>query len=82
MSLKDPSATAPRVVGAYRENPYGTLVHFHTPDSFDVEFVLASGRTQALLMLADKDVRPVREDDLMGVRRATPAAGVVDGTRP
>lgn len=65
-----------------RVGDLGTLVHLHTPDSFDVEFVLASGRTQALLKLGGKDVRPVREDDLMGVRQANPAAGVVDGTRP
>lgn len=65
-----------------RVGDLGTLVHLHTPDSFDVEFVLASGRTQALLKLAGKDVRPVRDDDLLAVRQATPAAAAIDGTRP
>ena len=46
----------------------GTLVHIHAPESFEVEFVSATGRTQALLTLTDSDVRPVREDDLLAVR--------------
>lgn len=58
-----------------RVGDLGTLVHMNAPASFEVEFVLASGRTQALLTLEDKDVRPVRDDDLLGVRSATPAGG-------
>lgn len=43
------------------------------PDGLEVEFVTASGRTQALRTLKPTDVRPVRDDDLLAVRQA-PAA--------
>ncbi len=55
-----------------RVGDLGTLVQIYAPDSFDVEFVTASGRTQALLTLSDRDVRPVRDDDLLAVRSTSP----------
>lgn len=45
------------------------------PDTLEVEFVTASGRTQALLTVKTTDVRPVRDNDLLAVRPARPARG-------
>ena len=41
------------------------------PDAVEVEFVTASGRTQALVTLPPSKVREVRDDDLVAVRPAT-----------
>jgi hypothetical protein len=46
----------------------GAVVHIHEPDAVEVEFVTASGRTEALLTLPTVDVRPVVENDLVSVR--------------
>jgi hypothetical protein len=46
----------------------GAVVHLHEPDGLDIEFVTASGRTQALVTLSANDVRPVRDGDLVAVR--------------
>jgi hypothetical protein len=46
----------------------GAVVQVYAPDALEVEFVTASGRTQALLTLRTDDVRPVRDDDLLAVR--------------
>lgn len=40
------------------------------PEGLEVEFVTASGRTQALRTLGPGDVRAVRDDDLLAVRPA------------
>jgi hypothetical protein len=53
----------------------GAIVHVHSPDAFEVEFVTAAGGTQALLTLQAADLRAVREDDLLAVRQAKPARG-------
>ncbi len=55
----------------------GAIVGVYAPDGLEVEFVTASGRTQALLTLRTGDVRPVRDDDLLSVRPAAPARGAV-----
>jgi hypothetical protein len=44
-------------------------------EAVEVEFVTASGRTQALLTLPVADVRAVRDDDLLAVRTTPPAHG-------
>ena len=46
----------------------GTVVEIHTPTAFLVEFVAASGSTQALVTLGPADVRAVADDDLVAVR--------------
>ncbi len=46
----------------------GAVVEVYEPDGLEVEFVTASGKTQALLTLNVSDVRPVRESDLVTVR--------------
>jgi hypothetical protein len=46
----------------------GAVVHVYAPDGLDVEFVAASGRTEAVVTLKEEDVRPVRETDIIAVR--------------
>ena len=60
---------------ALRAGDLGAVVQVYGPDALEVEFVTASGRTQALLTLQTRDVRAVREDDLLAVRPAGPARG-------
>jgi hypothetical protein len=54
-----------------RAGDLGALVHLYAPDAFEVEFVTASGCTQAVVMLTSADVRPVQDDDLLAVRSRT-----------
>lgn len=53
----------------------GAVVQLYGLEAVEVEFVTASGRTQALLTLPVGDVRSVGDDDLMAVRTAPPARG-------
>lgn len=46
----------------------GAVVDLRGPDAFVVEFVAASGRTQALVTLGPSDLRAVADDDLVAVR--------------
>ncbi len=46
----------------------GAVVEVYEPDGLAVEFVTASGRTEALLTLGVADVRPVADNDLIAVR--------------
>lgn len=46
----------------------GAVVEQVGPDAYAVEFVAASGRTQALVTLGASDVRAVSDDDLLSVR--------------
>lgn len=49
----------------------GTVVEVYSPEAVEVEFVTASGRTQALVTLPPSAVREVADDDLVAVRPAT-----------
>jgi hypothetical protein len=51
-----------------RRGDLGTIVHVYEPDGLEVEFVTASGKTEALLTLSFRDVRPVVDSDLITVR--------------
>jgi hypothetical protein len=51
-----------------RRGDLGAVVDVHAPDGLDVEFVLASGKTQALVSLRAADVRSVGDGDLIAVR--------------
>jgi hypothetical protein len=51
-----------------RRGDLGAVVQVYVPDGLEVEFVTASGRTQALVTLREGDVRPVRDGDLISVR--------------
>ena len=46
----------------------GAVVEVYEPDALEVEFVTASGKTEALLTLDVSDVRSVVDTDLVSVR--------------
>ena len=54
-----------------RKGDLGAVVEIYDPDGAEVEFVTASGKTQALVTLNVSDIRPVGDDDLVTVRRVT-----------
>jgi hypothetical protein len=58
-----------------RAGDLGAIVQLYGAEALEVEFVTASGRTQALLTLSTSDVRPVQDDDLLAVRSAPPVRG-------
>jgi hypothetical protein len=51
-----------------RRGDLGAIVYLHAPDAMEVEFVTASGKTQALVRLTSRDVRSVHDRDLDTVR--------------
>ena len=51
-----------------RRGDLGAIVEVFGPNSFEVEFVAASGRTQALVTLTADDIRHVGDQDLVSVR--------------
>ncbi len=51
-----------------RRGDLGAVVELYGPDAVGVEFIAASGRTQALVTLRPADVRAVNDDDLVAVR--------------
>lgn len=57
-----------------RRGDVGAVVHMHAADVVEVEFVRASGQTQALVELATEDLRLVNDDDLLAVRHVDPSA--------
>ena len=56
-----------------RRGDVGAVVHVHSPTAVEVEFVRASGHTQALVALATADLRLVNDDDLLAVRHVDSA---------
>ncbi len=52
----------------------GAVVELYDADTMEVEFVRASGKTQALVTLAHADVRPVLDTDQIAVRANADAA--------
>jgi len=52
----------------------GAVVQVYEPDGLEVEFVTASGRTQALVTLNQEDVRQVGDTDLIAVRSVRKSA--------
>ena len=55
-----------------RRGDLGAVVEVHAAKALEVEFVAASGRTQALLTLSFEDVRHVGDQDLISVRSLEP----------
>jgi hypothetical protein len=51
-----------------RAGNLGAVVDVYSPDAVAVEFVAASGRTQALVTLQPSDLREVADNDLVSVR--------------
>lgn len=58
-----------------RTGDLGAIVEVHDADHFEVEFVAASGRTQALVTLGSEDIRHVSDRDLIAVRSLQQAVG-------
>ncbi len=58
-----------------RVGDLGAIVEVLDADHFEVEFVAASGRTQALITLRSDDVRHVNDRDLIAVRSLQQAVG-------
>jgi hypothetical protein len=56
-----------------KKGDIGAVVQLYSPEAIEVEFVTASGHTQALLTLAPKQVRPVGPKDIPAVRELSPA---------
>ena len=54
-----------------RHGDLGTVVEVYSPDAVEVEFITASGRTQALVTLPPSALREVADNDLVAVRPAT-----------
>jgi hypothetical protein len=52
----------------------GTIVEIYGPDQLEVEFVRASGETEALITVKTADVRAVARNDLIAVRSLSGAA--------
>jgi hypothetical protein len=52
----------------------GAVVEVYLPDGVEVEFVRASGNTQAVVTLSEDDVRQVRDSDQIAVRSVEQAA--------
>ena len=53
---------------ALRKGDVGAVVDVLGPNAFEVEFVAASGRTQALVTVADTQIRALGDQDLISVR--------------
>jgi len=51
-----------------RKGDLGAVVEVLGPDAYEVEFVAASGRTQALVTLESGEVRALGDQDLISVR--------------
>ena len=57
-----------------KQGDVGAVVEIYEPDGLEVEFVAASGRTQALVTLKASDVRNVADTDILSVRSLLVAA--------
>jgi Domain of unknown function (DUF4926) len=62
-------------VSALRRGDLGVVVEVHAADAVEVEFVAASGRTQALLTLNTSDLRAIGDQDLIAVRSLADTPG-------
>jgi hypothetical protein len=51
-----------------RRGDLGAIVEVYSPDAFEVEFVSASGHTQALVTLKASDIRAANDRDQVSVR--------------
>jgi hypothetical protein len=61
-------------VHGLRRGDLGAVVEVYSSDEVEVEFVTASGRTQALVTVPVANIRSVADDDLVSVRPAGPTA--------
>ena len=54
----------------------GAVVHVYSRDTYEIEFVAASGKTAALLTLHTAQLRKATDDDLICVSRIQPTAAM------
>lgn len=54
---------------ALKQGDIGAVVHVHSSEAVEVEFVTASGHTQSVVTLETKLLRPVGPKDLLAVRK-------------
>lgn len=52
-----------------KKGDVGVVVQVYSPRAVEVEFVTAAGGTRAVVTLGTDQIRPVRQDDLLAVRR-------------
>jgi hypothetical protein len=57
-----------------RAGDLGAVVELFPPDSLEVEFVDASGRTTALMVLRTSEVRSIADTDVVAVRTGSRSA--------
>jgi hypothetical protein len=57
-----------------RAGDLGAVVHAYDR-AYEVEFVMTSGRTEALLTLDAADIRLISDDDIPAMRSAIPPRG-------
>jgi len=53
-----------------RRGDLGAVVHVHPSGGVEVEFVRASGHTQAVVTLKESSIRPASDEDVLAVRSA------------
>ena len=57
-----------------KRDDVGAVVHcYQDGKTFEVEFVTGEGETVAVLILTEKDIRPMRRREILRVRELTPA---------
>jgi len=57
-----------------KKGDLGAVVEIYEPDGLEVEFVTASGKTQAVVTLKLEDVRKIEPGDMIAVRRLQPVS--------
>lgn len=57
-----------------RAGDLGAVVELYEPEGLEVEFVTASGKTQAVVTLGVGDVRKLEPSDMIAVRRLQPVS--------
>jgi hypothetical protein len=56
----------------------GAVVEVYDAEAIEVEFVRASGKTQAVVTLTIDDIRPVLDNDLVAVRSVPSATAAAN----
>ncbi len=51
-----------------KKGDIGAVVELYAPDGIEVEFVMGSGKTQALVTLKLQDVRSIKDSEILAVR--------------
>jgi hypothetical protein len=51
-----------------KKGDLGAVVEIYEPDGIEVEFIMGSGKTRALITLKNKDIRSLTESDVLAVR--------------